>query len=72
MRDTTERPEGVEAGTLLLTGTLEETVYQAFGLLLHDRAAYERMSRAVNPYGDGFACGRSAGIVEEWDAELTS
>lgn len=64
MRDTTERPEGVEAGTLQLTGTKEEAVYQAFSLLLHDRSAYDRMSRASNPYGDGYACPRIADIIE--------
>ena len=64
MRDTTERPEGVKAGTLRLTGTKEEAVYQAFGLLLHDRSEYDRMSRASNPYGDGYACPRIADIIE--------
>ena len=64
MRDTTERPEGVDAGTLKLVGTDEETIYQTFKLLLEDREAYERMSRACNPYGDGHACGRIADILE--------
>lgn len=64
MRDTTERPEGVEAGTLLLTGTTEEAIYRAFHLLLHDPVVYERMSHAVNPYGDGYASRRIADIVE--------
>lgn len=64
MRDTTERPEGVEAGTLLLIGTTEEAIYRAFHLLLHDPVVYERMSHAVNPYGDGYASRRIADIVE--------
>lgn len=64
MRDTTERPEGVEAGTLKLVGTDEETIYRTFTLLLEDREAYLRMSRACNPYGDGHACERIANILE--------
>lgn len=64
MRDTTERPEGVKAGTLLLVGTMEESVYEAFSFLLHDPVVYERMSRAVNPYGDGYASKKIADIVE--------
>lgn len=64
MRDTTERPEGVEAGTLLLTGTTEEAIYRAFHLLLHDPVVYERMSHAVNPYGDGYASRRIADIID--------
>lgn len=63
MRDTTERPEGVEAGTLKLVGTGEESIYAAFSLLLRDRAEYERMSRTSNPYGDGFASKRIADIL---------
>ncbi len=64
MRDTTERPEGVDAGTLRLVGTDEETIYKAFTELLEDPEAYRRMSRAVNPYGDGHACERIADILE--------
>lgn len=64
MRDTTERPEGVSAGTLRLTGTEEEAIYQAFSLLLHDSQEYDRMSRASNPYGDGNAGRRIADIIE--------
>ena len=64
MRDTTERPEGIAAGTLKLVGTDEETIYQHFKLLLEDNAAYESMSKASNPYGDGFACVRIADILE--------
>lgn len=64
MRDTTERPEGVEAGTLKLVGTDEETIYNTFKLLLDDKAEYEKMSKACNPYGDGHACERIADILE--------
>lgn len=64
MRDTTERPEGVEAGTLRLVGTDEETICAAFKLLLENKAEYEKMSRACNPYGDGHACERIADILE--------
>ena len=55
MRDTTERPEGVDAGTLRLVGTNDETIYSAFSELLTDQIAYEKMSHASNPYGDGHA-----------------
>ena len=63
MRDTTERPEGIEAGTLRLTGTDEEVIYRNFTELLDDRNAYDRMARAVNPYGDGHASERIADIL---------
>lgn len=65
MRDTTERPEGIAAGTLKLVGTEEETIYQEFTRLLTDPVEYERMSRASNPYGDGFACKRIVDILEK-------
>ena len=65
MRDTTERPEGIAAGTLKLVGTSEETIYAEFKRLLEDEAAYEAMSRASNPYGDGHACERIADALEE-------
>ena len=55
LRDTTERPEGIEAGTLKLVGTNEEDVYNAAKELLSDKSAYDKMSKATNPYGDGFA-----------------
>lgn len=58
MRDTTERPEGIEAGTLRLVGTNEETIYEEFSRLLKDKEEYEKMSKASNPYGDGFASSR--------------
>lgn len=64
MRDTTERPEGVEAGTLKLVGTDEEMIYSTFKELLEDPAAYEKMNKACNPYGDGHACERIADILE--------
>ena len=64
LRDTTERPEGVEAGTLKLCGTREEDVYRDFSLLINDSAVYESMSRASNPYGDGTACRQIADIIE--------
>ncbi|WP_276789613.1 UDP-N-acetylglucosamine 2-epimerase (non-hydrolyzing) [Bacillus sp. (in: firmicutes)] len=60
LRDTTERPEGVEAGTLKLAGTDEETIYQMAKQLLTDKQEYEKMSRASNPYGDGMASRRIA------------
>ena len=64
MRDTTERPEGVQAGTLKLVGTNEEKIYNTFKLLLEDKEEYEKMSHACNPYGDGHACERIADILE--------
>ena len=63
MRDTTERPEGIAAGTLKLVGTDEEVIYENFKLLLEDADEYTKMSNASNPYGDGFACKRIAGIL---------
>ena len=63
MRDTTERPEGIEAGTLKLVGTDEEVIYSEFKKLLTDKEEYEKMSKASNPYGDGFACKRIADIL---------
>ncbi|MBE6602008.1 MAG: UDP-N-acetylglucosamine 2-epimerase (non-hydrolyzing) [Ruminococcaceae bacterium] len=64
MRDTTERPEGIKAGTLKLVGTDEEVIYQNFKNLLENKDAYDAMSHASNPYGDGFACKRIADILE--------
>ena len=60
MRDTTERPEGIAAGTLKLVGTDEEVIYREFNRLLTDENAYREMSVASNPYGDGHACERIA------------
>ena len=65
MRDTTERPEGIKAGTLKLVGTDEQVIYDNFKLLLTDKEEYDKMSKASNPYGDGFACKRIADILEE-------
>ena len=64
MRDTTERPEGISAGTLKLVGTEEEVIYNNFKLLLEDENEYKKMSNASNPYGDGFACKRIADVLE--------
>ena len=63
IRDTTERPEGIAAGTLKLVGTDEDVIYENFKLLLEDAAEYAAMSNASNPYGDGFACKRIADIL---------
>ena len=63
MRGTTERPEGIEDGTIRLVGTEEETIYREFSRLLTDRAAYGAMAHAANPYGDGRACERIADIL---------
>ncbi len=65
MRDTTERPEGIKAGTLKLVGTNEDVIYKNFKQLLEDKDAYNAMAHASNPYGDGFACKRIADILEE-------
>lgn len=65
MRDTTERPEGVAAGTLKLVGTSEETIYQEFTKLLIDSTLYEAMACTANPYGDGHACERIVEILSE-------
>lgn len=64
MRDTTERPEGIAAGTLKLVGTEEKTIFTEFDLLLRDKNVYNQMSNASNPYGDGFASKRIADILE--------
>lgn len=64
MRDTTERPEGISAGTLRMVGTTESGIYENFTELLDNGEAYEKMSRASNPYGDGKACARIADIIE--------
>ena len=64
MRDTTERPEGIDAGTLRLVGTNEDVIYRNFKQLLDDNDAYHAMAHASNPYGDGRACRRIADILE--------
>ena len=63
MRDTTECPEGINAGTLKLVGTDEETIYTEFQRLLTDKAAYDAMAKASNPYEDGHACERIADML---------
>ena len=65
LRDTTERPEGITAGTLKLVGTNEEVIFRNFTLLLDNKEAYDKMAHASNPYGDGFACRRIADILEQ-------
>ena len=65
MRDTTERPEGIKAGTLKLVGTDEEAIYRNFKLLLESREVYDSMAKASNPYGDGCASQRIADILQE-------
>jgi len=67
MRDTTERPEGIAAGTLKLVGTQEETIYREFTRLLTDPEEYAAMAHASNPYGDGLACQRIADILETFE-----
>jgi UDP-N-acetylglucosamine 2-epimerase (non-hydrolysing) len=65
MRDTTERPEGIKAGTLKLVGTEEEKIFESFKTLLEDKTEYQKMSHAQNPYGDGKASERIADILEK-------
>lgn len=69
MRDTTERPEGIEAGTLKLVGTESQAIYSQFTALLDDEQAYQQMSHAANPYGDGHASIRITDILEFGTAE---
>lgn len=70
MRNTTERPEGIEAGTLKLVGTDERSIYHNFKLLLEDEHEYNKMSNACNPYGDGYASVRIVDILEEQLSEI--
>ncbi|MCM1532925.1 MAG: UDP-N-acetylglucosamine 2-epimerase (non-hydrolyzing) [Ruminococcus flavefaciens] len=69
MRNTTERPEGIRAGTLKLVGTDEKVIYENFKLLLENSEVYDAMAKASNPYGDGRACKRIADILctYEWE-----
>ena len=67
MRDTTERPEGVKAGTLKLVGTSEETIYQEFLELLTNQQSYDKMSKASNPYGNGTASEIFAGAIQDYE-----
>lgn len=64
MRDTTERPEGIKAGTLKLSGTKKENLYRDIKLLLTDKTEYDKMAKSANPYGDGFASERIVKILE--------
>ena len=64
MRDTTERPEGIKAGTLKLVGTSEKVIYEELKKLLTNKEEYDKMSKASNPYGDGFACKKIADILD--------
>ena len=70
LRDTTERPEGIDAGTLKLVGTDEETIYKETMKLLTDEKTYEKMSKASNPYGDGYASERIVDAIIEKYQEI--
>ena len=63
MRDTTERPEALESGTVRLVGTDYDKIMSEVSTLLEDAVAYAKMSQAVNPYGDGLACGRIVNVL---------
>ena len=65
LRDTTERPEGISAGTLKLVGTDADVIYNETMRLLTDKAEYDRMSKASNPYGDGHASERIVDAIIE-------
>ena len=65
MRDTTERPEAIEAGTVKLVGTNAQTIIGEAQNLLNDKVEYEKMSKAHNPYGDGKACERIVDFIKE-------
>ena len=66
LRDTTERPEGIDAGTLKLVGTEEETIYNEAKKLLTDKEVYDKMSKASNPYGDGQASKKIVDAIIEY------
>lgn len=70
MRDTTERPEGISAGTLKLVGTEEDVIYKNFTELLDNKETYNAMAHAANPYGDGHTCERIADILEKGYTEI--
>jgi UDP-N-acetylglucosamine 2-epimerase len=72
LRDTTERPEGIDAGTLKLAGTDEAVIYNTIRQLLEDKEEYSRMSNAENPYGDGFASERIADAILDWHSQLSA
>lgn len=66
LRDTTERPEAIQAGTVKLVGTVKEQVYEAAKLLLVDRQIYDEMAQAINPYGDGKAANRIVKVIKDF------
>lgn len=66
LRDTTERPEAVQAGTVKLVGTNQQKIYEAAKLLLTDKNEYEKMARAINPYGDGYAARRIVNVIKDF------
>ncbi len=66
LRTETERPEAVQAGTVKVTGTQEERIFQETVRLVENHGEYEKMAKAANPYGDGHACERIAGHIYEW------
>lgn len=66
LRDTTERPEGIEAGTLKLAGTSEGTIFNLANELLLNEELYKKMAQAKNPYGDGKASERITDTLEKW------
>jgi len=66
LRDTTERPEAVQAGTVKLVGTNQQKIYEAARLLLTDKNEYDKMARAINPYGDGYAARRIVNVIKDF------
>lgn len=66
LRDTTERPEAVQAGTVKLVGTNQQRIYNAARLLLTDKNEYDKMARAINPYGDGYAARRIVNVIKDF------
>jgi UDP-N-acetylglucosamine 2-epimerase (non-hydrolysing) len=66
LRDTTERPEALQAGTVKLVGTNQQSIYEAARLLLTDKEEYDKMARAINPYGDGHAAQRIVNVIKDF------
>ena len=66
LRDTTERPEALQAGTVKLVGTNQQSIYEAARLLLTDKEEYDKMARAINPYGDGYAAQRIVNVIKDF------
>jgi len=66
LRDTTERPEALQAGTVKLVGTNQQSIYEAARLLLTDKDEYDKMARAINPYGDGHAAQRIVNVIKDF------